>query len=213
MSKINHDFDPQTAAPVDAQADRRSSGRVTPILRVGKLTLDGGERLCIIRNISSSGLMAQSTGNHHVGDRIEVEAKSDHTIPGTIIWVKDDTIGVQFDGEADVQEILTTSTLPGSRRHRPPRLRVEGQARIRYGQDYVRCDLIDISQGGVKVDTDELPVGEEATVILRGMQPVKASVRWVQGGMTGLSFHRPIQFDALLRWLDAHNKPKNNRAA
>lgn len=212
MSKMNHDFDMRGAAPVDVFTERRSTPRLTPTLRIGKLLEDGSERLCIIRNISPTGLMVQSDGVHEVGGRVEIEAKSDHILLGTIMWVKGDLIGVRFDGEANVQEILTTSTMPGSRRARPPRMKVDGQARIRVGDEYHRCDMIDISQGGIKVSAPDLPTGKEATVILRGLQPVKATVRWAHDGAAGLSFHKPIQFDALLRWLDAHNKP-NARAA
>lgn len=207
MSNINHNFDAREDNAANTMPERRSASRVVPVLRVGKILTDDGERLCIIRNASSEGLMVQTPGLHKVGARVEVEAKSDLVLSGTIVWVNDDMIGVRFDGETDIQEILTTSTMPGSRRPRPPRLTISGQVRVRVGADYHRCELKDISQGGVKIEKGDLPIDEEAIIMLSGMQPVKASVRWNREGMTGLAFQKPIQFDALLRWLDANNKP------
>lgn len=198
-AKIIGDSSPQA----DTAEDRRGAQRFMTILRVGKLVTDRSQELCLIRNISAGGLMAHVYAQHEIGDKVEIELKSDERLSGEVVWVEEDRVGVRFEGQIAVSDILTHRAAPGGRKSRPPRIEVQGRARLKVGEARYRVDIRDLSQGGIKVELDEeLKVGEDAVITVDGMHPVKGIVRWSQGGMAGLSFIRPIPFDELIRWLD-----------
>ena len=172
-------------------------------LRVGKITNNGGQELCLIRNISDGGLMAHVYSPHKVGDRVRVELKSDTQVAGTIRWVRDDNVGVEFDAPVDVAGVLSHQA-PDGQKPRPPRLDIRGQARLKIGADFWRVEVRDLSQGGAKLMIDvPLQVGEEAVVTIDGLRSTKAIVRWQEDGHTGVEFIPRLPFDELIGWLAA----------
>ncbi|MEQ1548679.1 MAG: PilZ domain-containing protein [Chakrabartia sp.] len=187
-------------------AEQRSDERVMTILRVGKLVANQSQQLCLIRNISSGGLMAHVYAPHAVGDKIEIELKSDQQLRGEIAWVKDDHIGVRFEGEILVSDILTNSPAPDGRMPRAPRLDIDDEVRIKIGADEHGGSICDLSQGGIKVEIHKyISVGEEADIIVDGLPLKKGIVRWCRKGRAGLEFARPIPFDTLIAWLERRN--------
>lgn len=194
------------------EPDRRGAQRFMTILRVGKLVNGRSQELCLIRNISSGGLMAHVYAQHAIGDRVEIELKSDERLSGEVVWVEDGRVGVRFDGQVEISDILTHRSSDG-RKSRPPRIEVNGRARLKIGEARYRVEVRDLSQGGIKVEIDEdLKVGEDAVISIEGMSPVKGIVRWAQGGMAGLSFIRPIPFDEMIRWLETHSADGEGQA-
>lgn len=185
--------------------DRRDGQRFMTILRVGKLINGESQELCLVRNISNGGLMAHVYADHRIGDRIEIELRSDERLSGEVAWVKDGHVGVRFDGQVEVSDILAHRPAPDGRQSRAPRLEVEGQAQLKIGEERYDAAIRDLSQGGIKVALEEvLRVGEDVVISIEGLHPVKGIVRWSQGGMAGLSFLSRIPFDELIRWLDRH---------
>lgn len=193
----------EDAADLMAAEDRRRGERYLSIMRVGKLVKQDAQELCVIRNISSGGLMAHVTAPHAIGDRIEIELKSDARLVGEIVWVKDGNIGVRFDGEVEVSDILTHRPGADGRKARAPRLEIHGEAKLRIEDMQCSAIIRDISQGGMKVDVaDPLIAGRDIVIKVKGLETMTGVVRWCREGQAGLAFLRPIPFDALTRWLD-----------
>lgn len=186
----------------DVSGDRRAGeSRLVTILRIGKLIKGEAQELCLIRNISEGGLKAHVYSPHTAGDRITVEFGSDTRVSGTVRWVRDDNIGMEFDARVDVAELLKPEAAAG-RKPRAPRLDIRGQARLRIGADVWRVEVRDLSQGGAKIKIDDpLHVGEDCVVTVDGLRPVKAVVRWQEDGSAGLEFLPRIPFDELIQWL------------
>jgi len=196
---------PRLISETDAERDRRLGERHMTILRVGKLVKQGSQQLCLIRNISSGGLMAHVYAPHAIGDRVEIELKSDERLVGEVIWVKDGHVGVRFDGAVEVSDILTHRPGVDGRKSRAPRLDVTCRARLKVGEDRYRVQIRDISQGGVKVEIDEaLDADSDVLVSVDGLAPIKGVVRWWRDGVAGIAFLRSIPFDALTGWLETH---------
>jgi Tfp pilus assembly protein PilZ len=60
----------------------------------------------------------------------------------------------------------------------------------------------DISQGGVKIETDHpFAVGENVVLTLDKFRPVEGVVRWYNEGLCGISFNQVIPFRELMAWL------------
>jgi len=185
------------------QPDRRRDVRHLTILRVGTVHVDGRRELCLVRNISAGGLMAIVYSDFEVGERIQIELKTNQPIPGTVTWKGDSTVGVEFDEKVDIAEILSNPPLlENGWRPRMPRVPIDRLATLRAGARTYWVSTRDISQGGVKVEADQaIDIGAETIVMLENFRPIPGVVRWRKGNVAGISFNQVIPFHELTRWL------------
>ncbi|HYJ30820.1 MAG TPA: PilZ domain-containing protein [Allosphingosinicella sp.] len=196
------------AAEPPCKLDRRRDIRHLTILRVGTLVVDGRRELCLVRNISAGGLMAMVCSPFEADQHIAIELRPDQPIAGTVTWARDSTIGVAFDGKVDIAEALSNSgMLDNGWRPRMPRVPVDWMATLRAGARTYWVSTRDISQGGVKVETDQpLDIGGETMVTLENFRPIPGVVRWHKENVAGISFNQIIPFHELGRWLSERGK-------
>ena len=200
----------EVAAPMgDGPAvERRQGVRYMTVMRVATLQTEQGEELCLVRNISEGGLKARIWSSLDVGAAVTARFKSDYDLPGTVVWRRDDHVGVQFRAPADVALILSGDDGPApGLRPRPPRILVEAPARVRVGAREHRATLRDISQGGAKVLLDAPDQWEDAEppliLAIAGLPATEGSMRWRDEAVVGLAFNTPIPLDTLAGWLIA----------
>jgi hypothetical protein len=204
LSKESHQettFSFSRSAP--QPGERRRDPRHLTILRVGALIGPAGRELCLIRNISAGGLMAHVYCNHAEGEAVAVELKGQEPIQGSVVWVEESNIGIAFDEQIDVPEMLSCQAQEDSgRRPRLPRVEVDRLATVRSGARLCGVNTRDISQGGVKVETDEpLELGAQVVITLDRFRPVAGVVRWCGEGYAGIAFHHLLPFGELMAWL------------
>ena len=173
------------------------------ILRVGTLFTDGRRELCLIRNISAGGLMAHVYSHLSVGDPVAAELGANQKIDGRVTWVEGSNVGISFDAPIDVEEILAGhSGLEHGWRPRLPRVEVDRLATLRIGARVYGVEIRDISQGGVKLETDQpIEPGEDVVLTLDRLSSVKGVTRWYHDGFCGISFNQVIPFRDLMGWL------------
>lgn len=183
--------------------DRRLQQRHLTILRVGALIIDGERELCLVRNISAGGVMAHVYRTLLIGTRVEVEIKNDDPIAGKVVWARESNVGIAFDQKIDVPDLLATSKILGDgKRARRPRVAIDRAAKVRCGADIHWVQARDISQGGVKVETERsLPIDADVVVTLEGFRPLPGIVRWHHDGACGISFIQVIPIQELCDWL------------
>ena len=189
-----------TAVP--RPAERRSDERLSAMLRVGKLTdASGNEQLIKVKNLSAGGVMAIVTRAPEVGEKVSVELSSQR-IPSSVVWTRDDTVGVKFDQNVDLGELLAGRKPRHGFRPRPPRLDIPCKASVRVGKTYYTVDVHDISLGGIKVEPiEEYCVGKSVVVVVESLRPVKGEVRWYSDRRAGIVFERPLEFEELTEWV------------
>lgn len=186
--------------PPTAPDDRRDGERHLTLYRVGSVSIDQRRELCLIKNISAGGMMIRAYCAMHEGMTLSIELKSGQQIKGVVSWVRDLNVGVTFEQPIDVIEILSAS-MDGPR-PRMPRIEVESFAKVREGATSYRMKVCDISQGGVKLETQTiLPRGSDVVVMLPGLPATQGEVRWVDGGFCGVTFNRLIALPQLVDWL------------
>jgi hypothetical protein len=181
-------------------SDGRSDDRRLTLLRVGVVVIAGHRELCLIKNMSSGGIMLQLYREIEPGQALEVELKTGVSLAGRVTWVRDGQVRVAFVAPIDVVDILAHD----SRGPRPRMPRVETDARIcvRHGASTFRLRAADISQGGVKVElAAQVPVNAEVVITLPGLPPQPGAVCWSHRGFAGLSFNRPLPLATLVEWL------------
>lgn len=183
--------------------DRRRALRHITILRVGTVIIDGRRELCLIRNISAGGLMAHVYSTMTLDQRLEVELKTNQRLSGTVTWIEGSNVGITFDEPVDVEELLAAQgVLENGWRPRLPRVEIDRLGTVRVGARVYPVSTRDISQGGVKLETDQpFHPGEPVVLTLDKFRPVEGVVRWYQDGLCGVSFNQIIPFHELMRWL------------
>ena len=179
--------------------DRRHDERYLSLFRVGALTIGERRELCLIRNVSAGGMMIRPYCAIPEGTRLTVELKQDQPVSGTVLWVRDDCIGVTFDEPVDVLALLSSEEGP---KPRMPRIEVESGASIRLEDEIHAATVLNVSQGGAKVRCQaELPLGPEVIVAVTGLEPCRAVVRWKDHGYYGITFNRVLPLAVLVDWL------------
>lgn len=197
-------FSRDVPAPPERRNDeRRDAERHIKILRVGTLVVDGRRELCLIRNISAGGLMAHVYSQLAPGQRVMVELKTNQAVAGRVVWTREGNAGIQFDVAMDVAELLANpQVMDNGWRPRTPRVEVDRMATVREGSRTTWAHARDVSQSGVRLETDAAPAaGAEVVVTLDGFRPLHGVVRWSEAGSCGVAFNQLIPFGELIDWL------------
>jgi hypothetical protein len=183
--------------------ERRGDERLIKILRVGTLIIDGRRELCLIRNISAGGVMAHVYSKLVAGQPVTIELKATQPVGGHVVWAHDAEAGIQFDTMMDVAELLANpAVLDNGWRPRTPRVEIDRMATLRAGARTYWVHARDISQSGVKVETDNPPAADtEIVVALEGLRPLAGIVRWSSDTACGIAFNQLIPFGELIEWL------------
>lgn len=191
------------SSAVPAPPERRGAERHIKILRVGTLVVDGRRELCLIRNISAGGLMAHVYSNLATGQRVAVELKTSQQVAGRVKWTRDGNAGIQFDAPMDVAELLANpQVLDNGWRPRTPRVEIDRMATLRIGARTAWVQARDISQSGVRIESDQpLAPGEEIVLTLEDFRPLHGVARWREGGQIGIAFNQLLPFVELIDWL------------
>ena len=187
---------------VPRPSERREDERVSAMLRLGKLISPGGaQQLIRIKNMSAGGVMAIVGHVPQIGEAVEVELSS-QKIPASVVWTRDDLVGLKFNQDVDLGELLAGRKPRLGFRTRPPRLQIACKASVRVGKVYYTVDVHDISLGGMKVEPiEEYCVGKKVIVVVESFRPIKGEVRWYSERKAGIVFDKPLDFDELAEWV------------
>ncbi|KQT31312.1 hypothetical protein ASG29_15240 [Sphingomonas sp. Leaf412] len=194
---------PPVQAPLPAPAagdivhDRRSGPRARTHFAIGKLTVDGCEHVCIVRNQSAQGVGIEMDCPPAAGTRVGIEARSLLAADATVIWSHDGMAGLRLDAPLVPP--------PADLRPRSPRFAVARSASL-IVEDRVRdVPLRDISLGGVRLG-GHVPSGMGTLVVLLlGPYSLPGRICWHAAGMSGVRFTRPLaasELAAILAWVD-----------
>ena len=187
------------------QPDRRDGERLMTLYRVGSVVIESRRELCLIKNISAGGMMIRLYCSVADGTPVTVELKSGQPIQGKISWTKDQTAGVAFDQPVDVIDILSNS-MEGPR-PRMPRIEVNCHATIREGANMLRVAVCDVSQGGLKIQTDTIfAQGADVIVTVAGLEPQPGIACWNMNGYAGITFNRLLPLGDLVTWLQGQRE-------
>jgi hypothetical protein len=145
--------------------------------------------------------MALVNHSPEVGDRVSVELSSEK-IPSSVVWTRDKVIGLKFDQDLDLGELLAGRKPRHGFRPRPPRLEIRCKASVKVGKVYYTVDVHDISLAGMKVEPiEEYCVGKPVVVVVESLKPVRGQVRWYSDRKAGIVFDEPLDFDELAEWV------------
>lgn len=199
----------------NAPVERRSEERHLTVLRVAKLILDKPsphrEVLCLIRDISTHGMMVRSYSQLTAGERVTVELRHGHHVSGTLVWTDGNAAGIHFDHRVDVLRLLghDDATDAPHRNQRLPRLTVEVPVEVTAENHTLDLMIRNISIGGIRVEgrnTEILTVDERVTVNIVGFGKLSGVVRWQMDNAAGIAFLPALPLRALSHWAIEHGE-------
>jgi hypothetical protein len=185
------------------RSDRRADQRGAAIFRPVLIEIENRAAFCLVRNISAGGMSGRVYSDFSGHLPLEVTFAPGVSVPGTLVWSRDQHIGVQFAHPIDVPSVLerlSRREIDG-RVNRALRMPINCPAELVLEGRSLSVNVQDISQRGLKVSGPYLRRHEEVVVQLPGMDRRKALVRWAQDANAGLNFVRALSFDDLATWV------------
>src|SRR6476469_3989108 len=86
--------------------NRRAHPRFLLVRRPAVLHFATAREPCVVRNISSGGLMATIYHPRLPGEEVRVEFISGQLIEGSVLWARDWSVGIAFKSMIDVETLL-----------------------------------------------------------------------------------------------------------
>ena len=192
--------------------DRRNGQRYVSLLRVGALLIDGRRELCLIRNVSAGGMMIRPYSPIAVGTTVSVELKHGETVSGVAQWSDKGLIGVTFDEAINVLALLNGTGL--ETRPRMPRIELDCVATIRHEGTVFRARVVNISQGGICIDSPiDLAIHGDVVVTLAGLHAAAGVVKWREGDCFGIGFNRVYPVHELMTFLQTQQQEERKKVA
>ncbi len=190
-------------AASEAAPEVRDAPRITLMLRAGKLVFGEAEYLCVLRDVSETGIKIRLFHPLPAArDTAQLELGGGARYPIEKMWENAEEAGFRFvDGPVSLTG-LAEETGPFPRRHLRLKLDVPGVVSTLSGARM--CFVQDISQLGALIVCDPpLPLGARVTVSGPGLPELAGIVRWRKQDAHGLVFARGFRLDELARLADS----------
>lgn len=176
-------------------AELRGAPRVGVMIRPAKLLTPEGEFLCVVRDVSETGMSARVF--HEMPDcgEVMIELQNGDQYVAEIVWQAEGKIGLRFEHQADLARLVEC---PSQYSKRPIRVRVDVPARVSSLTGQADVSIEDISGQGAKISCEErLPLSGNITLHAAGLPETRAKIRWRRNGQYGLVFVDTLQMAEL----------------
>ena len=172
-------------------AEYRAAPRHTLLIRSAKLVVAGAEYLCVVRDVSETGVSLRLFHELPLRRVMELELQNADRLAAELVWQQEDRVGLRFRERVDVHRLIE---MPAPFARRPIRVRVSASGVIGVGDDTVMCALLDLSQHGAKVACSRMfAIDQRVRLVVSGMPKIQAKVRWREADRLGLSFENTFQ--------------------
>lgn len=167
-------------------AERRQATRYTSLIRSAKLVYPQGEFVCVIRDVSATGISLRSFHPLPNNDRVELLLQNGLRYELDLVRVRDLVASFTFAKPVDVQELIVeTGRFP----KRPLRLELCVPASVTTLTQRFSSQVRNISQHGALLDCEALFALEQSLHLeTRHLPKVRAKVRWRKDNSYGLVF-------------------------
>ena len=183
------------AAPDDAE--QRAATRFTPLIRTAKLIGASGEFLCVVSDISATGVSMRLFHPLPPDKALCLEMPNGDQLPLDPVWERDGRAGFRFAGPVNLDRVLEgRSEWP----KRPIRLNLSMPIELTGLSGRFEGELRNISRQGAQIECDaRLAIDQRLRMKGACLPEVETKVRWRHGSGYGLIFDSLIQFADLAR--------------
>ena len=180
--------------------DLRKSPRFTILIRSAKLICESGEYLCIVRDVSETGVRLRLFHPMPPEKHVSLELATGDTFMAEKVWEDDDQAGFRFLDPIELQHFISET---GPYPKRPVRLRLEFPAIITTDGGSSVAMVRNISRQGARIDTTRLlALGQTVKVDADGLPELYATVCWRSTPSYGLVLQQVFTFEELAMLAD-----------
>ena len=167
-------------------AELRAAPRVTLLIRPAKLVTAEGQFVCVIRDVSATGVSVRLFHPLPAGDSALLETETGMRVAMRRVWVRDSEAGFQFDQDIDVAALVNEI---GNFRKRKLRVDIELPVTLAFlGQQHPAV-IRNLSQQGALIEADvRLALAQMIRLTSRYLPEIRAKVRWRRDNRYGLVF-------------------------
>jgi len=175
----------------------REAQRFALLIRTAKLVCDKGEYLCVVRDISASGVRLRLFHDLPTGCELSLQLANGYTYPLECVWQHDDHAGFRFTETIDVHQFMEE---PSKWPRRPIRLELSVPGIVIAGDVASATVVRNISRYGARIETDRfLALQQKVVVDIPGAARINASICWRSSQHFGLVFRQTFTFEELAR--------------
>lgn len=186
-----------SSQPIQGGAELRGAPRFALMLRSAKLIAGDGEYLCIIRDVSETGIKLRL---FHAVPRIGtlmIETASGQHYPMELVWEANNEAGFRFANRIDVDAFVSEA---GPYPKRPLRLRVHHAATLRFEGHSMDVTILDISRQGARIESStKLAIGQKFWLEARELPLFQGTVCWRRMPDYGVVFGQVMGLEELAR--------------
>lgn len=190
--------DGSTAKDPQAAADNlREAQRFALLIRTAKLVCETGEYLCVVRDISASGVRLRLFHPMPATEGLSLQLANGYTYPLEQVWHREDHAGFRFTEVINVHEFMEE---PSKWPRRPIRLHFQIPATV-IADDIANAAVIhNISRYGARIESERyLALQQKVILDIQGAARINASICWRSGKLFGLVFRQTFTFEELAK--------------
>lgn len=184
-----------SATSTGKPSDLRASPRFALLLRVARLVGTRGDYLCIVRDVSETGVKLKLFHTLPGERRLLLEVASGERMAMEMVWEHNGEAGFRFDRPIDVLQFIAEA---GPYPKRPIRLDVDQPARITVAGAVVDARLRNLSRQGARIETDlHLAIGQQLRIVADELPEFEGTVCWRDQPAYGLVFRQLMGVEEL----------------
>ena len=177
---------PRVDTELDDPADMRASPRFTLLIRAAKLVSPQGEFVCVIRDVSETGISVRLFHRLPKGNQLELHMPGGGMYPVFPVWDRDMEAGFEFPETVDVARLINEAS------EYPKRgLRIDVHFPVTLTTLTNRCEAIveNLSQQGARFECEDLfAIDQSLRIEGSGLKETRAKVRWRRDRQHGVVF-------------------------
>jgi PilZ domain len=169
-------------------AEMRGAQRFTLLIRTAKLVCESGEFICVVRDVSETGLRVRLFHDLPAERRVALELGNGEVYFIEKVWENDRLAGFQFSAPIDVQGFIAEVS-PYPRRHL--RLRMHVPATVTLDGTANAATILDFSQNGARIETSRhMGLGQKVRLDAEHLPPLTGTICWRSGQQYGLALEQ-----------------------
>lgn len=197
LSAKEHPSAPGAAAVAAADAELRTAKRYTPLIRAAKIVADSGEFLCVVSDISTTGVSVRLFHPLPRDGALKLEMPNGDQLAIEPVWVQDGRAGFRFAVDVDLPHVLSGH---GKWPKRPIRLNLAMPATLSGLTGRFEATIRNISLQGAQIECEgRLAIDQRLRLSSKVLPEIVTKVRWRKGNLYGLVFDTTFQFADLAR--------------
>jgi hypothetical protein len=191
------DHDSNGGGSEPASENLRGAPRFSLLIRTAKLIYPCGEFLCIVRDVSTTGLRLRVFHPLPQDQLIQIELANGDRHALEWVWEEDGHAGFRFPDEVNVHDFIHE---PGNWSRRPVRLSLHLPAVLTVDGAACVVRVHNLSQHGAGIDSSQhLAIKQKVKLEAEGLPGVIANVAWRSSPNYGLVFQQTFTFEALAK--------------